>query len=42
MIILNHLKQNCINGTYWTGGPWWGNYILSIEPINGFDHAPYN
>lgn len=34
---LNHLKQNCINGTYWAGGPWWGNYILSSEPINGID-----
>jgi len=26
---LNHLKNNCINGTYWAGGPWWGDYILS-------------
>jgi endoglucanase len=34
---LNHLKQNCINGTYWAGGPWWGNYILSIEPNNNVD-----
>ncbi|WP_067145360.1 cellulase family glycosylhydrolase [Pseudotamlana agarivorans] len=29
---LSYLNQNCINGTYWAGGPWWGNYILSVEP----------
>jgi endoglucanase len=34
---LNHLHQNCINGTYWAGGPWWGVYPLSIEPNNGND-----
>lgn len=34
---LSHLEQNCINGTYWAGGPWWGNYKLSIEPYNGND-----
>lgn len=34
---LNHLKINCINGTYWAGGPWWGNYILSVEPSAGID-----
>lgn len=36
-IFLSHLEQNCINGTYWAGGPWWGNYKLSIEPYNGND-----
>ena len=39
---LNHLKQNCINGTYWAGGPWWGNYILSIEPNGGVDKPQMN
>ncbi len=34
---LNYIKSNCVNGTYWAGGPWWGNYILSIEPNNGID-----
>ncbi|MDA0783859.1 MAG: cellulase family glycosylhydrolase [Bacteroidetes bacterium] len=34
---LSYLKANCINGTYWAGGPWWGNYILSIEPVLGVD-----
>lgn len=23
--------------TYWAGGPWWGNYPMSIEPQNGYD-----
>jgi endoglucanase len=23
--------------TYWAGGPWWGDYMYSIEPINGHD-----
>ncbi|MDB0529217.1 glycoside hydrolase family 5 protein [Ralstonia solanacearum] len=23
--------------TWWAGGPWWGNYIYSIEPSNGVD-----
>lgn len=21
--------------TYWAGGPWWGNYMMSIQPENG-------
>ena len=24
-------------GCYWAGGPWWGEYRLSIEPRNGID-----
>lgn len=28
---LNHLSKNCLNGTYWAAGPWWGDYILTIE-----------
>ncbi|MGN6571556.1 MAG: cellulase family glycosylhydrolase [Pseudolabrys sp.] len=24
-------------GTYWAGGPWWGNYMYSIEPVHGAD-----
>lgn len=23
--------------TYWAGGPWWGNYMFSVEPTNGVD-----
>jgi len=31
------LKNDGIWGTYWAGGPWWGTYTLSCEPINGQD-----
>jgi endoglucanase len=31
------LKSDGIWGTYWAGGPWWGNYTLSCEPTNGQD-----
>jgi len=34
---LAYLKANCVNGTYWAGGPWWGTYPLSIEPAAGAD-----
>lgn len=23
--------------TYWAGGPWWGNYMFSVEPKDGVD-----
>ncbi len=29
---LTYISDNCVNGTYWAGGPWWGEYILTIEP----------
>ncbi len=29
---LSYLQRNNINATYWAGGPWWGNYKLSIMP----------
>ena len=34
---LKYLKDNKINGTYWAGGPRWGNYKLSIEPDQNGD-----
>jgi len=34
---LRYIKDNCVNGTYWAGGPRWGTYPLSIEPANGVD-----
>ncbi|MGI9553115.1 MAG: glycoside hydrolase family 5 protein [Aurantibacter sp.] len=37
--LLLHLETKGINGAYWAGGPWWGDYILSIEPNNGADKA---
>jgi len=35
--MLKYLKYNCVNGTYWAAGPWWGNYVLAVEPRNGVD-----
>jgi endoglucanase len=29
---MDYIQQNCVGGTYWAGGPAWGNYITSIEP----------
>jgi len=34
---LGHLESNGVNGTYWAGGPWWGDYNLSIEPDGNVD-----
>jgi len=34
---LTALKNDGIWGTYWAGGPWWGNYTLSCEPASGQD-----
>jgi endoglucanase len=34
---LTVLEANEIGGTCWAGGPWWGDYILSVEPDNGED-----
>ena len=38
--MLGYVKQHTdvwSGVTYWAGGPWWGNYIFSIEPQNGVD-----
>ncbi len=34
---LSYLDANGISGTYWAGGPWWGDYALSVEPRDGQD-----
>jgi endoglucanase len=34
---LTYLDQQQIGGAYWAGGPWWGDYPLSVEPANGQD-----
>ena len=34
---LSYISSNCVNGTYWAAGPWWGDYTLTIEPIDGTD-----
>jgi len=33
---LAYLDANGVSGTYWAGGPWWGNYALSCEPTNNY------
>lgn len=35
--MLQYMKANCINGTYWSAGPRWGTYKLAIQPRNGVD-----
>lgn len=35
--LLQYLKANCINGTYWAAGPWWPTYPMSVEPKDGVD-----
>lgn len=37
---LGYLAANRISGTYWAGGPWWGDYALSTEPKRAHDEAP--
>jgi len=39
--MLAYLKQNCIPATYWAAGPGWGDYFLSVEPINGVDRPQW-
>jgi endoglucanase len=38
--IVSHLEANAdvyLGWTYWAGGPRWGNYFTSLEPVNGVD-----
>lgn len=35
--MLSYMDDNAdvwIGGTYWAGGPWWGDYMFSIEPTS--------
>ncbi len=34
---ISALKENNIGGTYWSAGPRWGKYPMSVEPRNGRD-----
>jgi endoglucanase len=34
---LEYINSHCVNATYWAGGPWWGDYPLSIEPRKGLE-----
>ena len=33
--MLAFAATNCVSGTYWSAGPWWGDYTLSIQPRSG-------
>ncbi len=35
-------EPNILGTIYWSAGPWWKNYPLSIEPRDGFDRAQMN
>ncbi len=35
--MLTYLQEHCVNGAYWAGGPWWGEYPLSVEPDENGD-----
>jgi endoglucanase len=38
--MLSHLQQNgdaWLGWAYWAAGPWWGDYIYTLEPSNGMD-----
>ncbi len=37
---LSRMKAAGISGTYWSGGPWWGNYTLAAGPRSLHDEAP--
>lgn len=34
---LEAVRKEGLPATYWAGGPWWGDYPLSVEPMNGED-----
>lgn len=35
--MLGYLRENCVSLTYWAAGPWWGNYMLSLDVKSGED-----
>lgn len=38
--MLTYIDSNAdvwLGWTYWAGGPWWGDYMFTLEPINGAD-----
>jgi endoglucanase len=34
---LAEMHKRGLSGTYWAAGPWWNNYPLSVEPLDGVD-----
>ncbi|WP_373290449.1 glycoside hydrolase family 5 protein [Pseudomonas asuensis] len=39
--MLAYLKENCVPASYWAAGPGWGNYFMSVEPINGVERPQW-
>ncbi|MEE9428794.1 MAG: glycoside hydrolase family 5 protein [Paracoccaceae bacterium] len=40
--MLNYMDENediWLGWTYWAAGPWWGDYIYTLEPKDGVDRA---
>lgn len=37
--LLTYLRENCVPMTYWAAGPWWGEYVLSLDTASG-KHRP--
>lgn len=37
--LLAYLRENCVPMTYWAAGPWWGEYVLSLDTASG-SHRP--
>lgn len=41
--LLSHLDANSdvwLGWTWWSAGPWWGEYQFTLEPIGGVTHRP--
>ncbi len=41
--LLTHLNANSdvwLGWTWWSAGPWWGNYQFSLEPVGGTGNQP--
>lgn len=34
--LLSYMKQNGVSGTYWSAGPRWGSYPLSVQPTDNY------
>jgi endoglucanase len=42
--MLNYLEQNSdvwLGASWWSAGPWWGDYIFSMEPPSGTAYVNY-
>lgn len=42
--MLDYLEQNSdvwLGASWWSAGPWWGNYIFSMEPPSGLGYVNY-